>query len=238
MSSILKALKKLEDERAIHRPDSLKIGSEILRGEKQQRHSATGLVLAALLLFAGGSIATYLYMKPNSSPVVDVAKKPVTVSGSTQPMSKSKPPLQTLSRAMTDIKTEELPKAIEIVPAKNYKIVRTIPPPKPQKHVVATKSAPSISPKPQGQPKLDQQKKLPTVTTTVQPPAVAGTVPALRVNGIAYQGAADSVAVINGVPVSVGGMIEGAQIEAIQKDRVRFSYNGDNFEIPLGKSNR
>ena len=70
-------------------------------------------------------------------------------------------------------------------------------------------------------------------------PSRAKTVPTLRVNGIAYQnGSADSMAVINGVPVLTGATIEGVTVEEVQKDRVLFQYNGEKFGIPLGQSNR
>ena len=63
--------------------------------------------------------------------------------------------------------------------------------------------------------------------------------PLIKVNGIAFQGnGPGSVAVVNGVPVANGSMIEGARVEDIQKDRVRFSYGGEKFEVDLGKSNR
>jgi type II secretory pathway component PulC len=61
--------------------------------------------------------------------------------------------------------------------------------------------------------------------------------PVLKVDGIAFQDGADSVAVINGVTVSKGSVIEGARVEEIQKDRVRFSRGGERFEIILDKSN-
>lgn len=234
MSSILKALKKLENEKTAHRPESLKINSDILRGESLRRNSTSGLVFAAFLLFAGGSIATYLYMKPDSSPFVDATTKTTKMSGIARP-DKPKPP--TAVRANTDIKTEELPKAVEIVPAKNHIINRPIPP-KLQKQIAATKFAPIKTPVPLEQHKSDQQKKISTTTAT-QLPMASVTVPKLRVNGIADQDlSSESVAVVNGVLVSVGATIEGVRVEAIQKDRVRFSHKGDNFEIFLGKSNR
>lgn len=234
MSSILKALKKLENEKTAHKPDSLKINSDILRGESLRRNSTSGLLFAALLLFAGGSIATYLYMKPNSSQVVDAVKKTTIGPISTQP---DKPKHPAAARINTDIKTEELPKAVEIIPAKSYKITRPIPL-NLKKQIIATKSVPIKTPVPLEQHKLDQQKKIPT-TTAAQLSVASGTIPKLRVNGIADQDVtSDSVAVVNGILVSVGATIEGVKVEAIQKDRVRFSHKGDNFEIFLGKSNR
>lgn len=231
MSSILKALKKLEDEKATRQPESLKIDSDILRADSSQRYSTTGIVLAALLLFAGGSIATYMYMKQDSSPVVNGSKKTMGVSIET------KPSLQIPVSAATDIRTEKLPDVIEVVPAKRSEFKKTAIP-KQQKQSAVAKPLSGGTNLPNTQLKHDDKIKVPSVTAA-QPPVAAKTVPALRVNGIAFQdGAADSVAVINGMPFSGGSMIEGVKVEAIQKDRVRFSYKGEIFDIPLGKSNR
>ncbi|MEI6213643.1 MAG: hypothetical protein WCP10_06010 [Desulfuromonadales bacterium] len=46
------------------------------------------------------------------------------------------------------------------------------------------------------------------------------------------------MAIINGVPVVIGSKIEGAVVEEIRKERVRFSYKGDIIEVSLGRSNR
>ncbi len=56
--------------------------------------------------------------------------------------------------------------------------------------------------------------------------------------GIAFQdGGTDSVAVVNGAAVSKGSVIEGARVEEILKDRVKFSRGSEKFEIILDKTN-
>jgi type II secretory pathway component PulC len=63
--------------------------------------------------------------------------------------------------------------------------------------------------------------------------------PVLTINGIAFQdGGNENLAVINGITVSSGALIEGVLVEEIQKDRVRFSQSGEKFEIILNKTNR
>ena len=58
-------------------------------------------------------------------------------------------------------------------------------------------------------------------------------------NGIAFQeGSRDNMAMINGIAVSSGEMIEGVRVEDIQKNRVIFSQGGEKFEIRLNKSNK
>jgi type II secretory pathway component PulC len=62
--------------------------------------------------------------------------------------------------------------------------------------------------------------------------------PVLKVDGIAYQDSdVESFAMVNGVAVSKGSVIEGARVEEIQKDRVKFSRGGEKFEVILEKSN-
>jgi type II secretory pathway component PulC len=75
------------------------------------------------------------------------------------------------------------------------------------------------------------------VSTPPFAPPVIPANPVLKVHGIAFQDGADSVAVVNGITVSNGSVIEGARVEEIQKDRVRFSRGAEKFEIILDKSN-
>lgn len=227
MSSILKALKKLEDERGASRPDTLKIDSDILRSESSQRHSTTGVIVAALLLFAGGSVATYMFMKQDTLPVMlnNIVSE------------KIQSPSQSQTPAATDVKTEKLPEIVEIVPARKSDSVKaTIS--RPQKKAVTSVPEQSRTLQLNSNIKHEDHKKS-LNETTVQPQTASKTVPVLRVNGIAFQeGISDSMAVVNGIPVSAGSVIEGVKVEVIQKNRVRFNYNGETFEIPLGKSNR
>ncbi len=59
---------------------------------------------------------------------------------------------------------------------------------------------------------------------------------AIIINGIAYQDDGESVAVVNGLPVSAGSVVAGAHVEEIKKDRVQFSRNGERFEVMLEKT--
>ena len=68
MSSILKALKKVENDNASRRPDELRIDAEILRTENHARFSPSGMLLVSLLLMACGAGGTYLYMKQDKTP--------------------------------------------------------------------------------------------------------------------------------------------------------------------------
>lgn len=229
MSSILKALKKLDDDKAVRRPDELKIDAEILRSDNAPRISSTGAVLVSLLLLAGGSGATYLYMKQGRS-------QEITNQNTTE---KPKQNLATVS-AVSDIETVRLPPAVVVVPAKPQKTAKSEAPKAHQPPIQAKTPPPATS----KLAKPVELLKTPELAKTIKPPTSrtstsSKTVPALRVNGIAFQdGSANSVAIINGTPASNGSEIDGVKVEEIYKSRVKFSFNGEKFEINLGQSNQ
>jgi general secretion pathway protein B len=218
MSSILKALKKLEDDRATRRPDELKINSEILRSDDSRHFSSTSMLVISLLLIACGSGATYMYMKRDKAQEISNPKPFASV-----------------------IKTEQLPPAV-VVPSNQKQAAKTTIPKKHQTTIPA-KTVPAVTTtktaKPVDASKPSEQANT-SISPKVSPPSVpVKTFPALRVDGIAFQdSSSESVAMINGVPVSSGSLIEGVKVEEIHKNRVGFSYNGEKFEIHLGQSNR
>ncbi len=225
MSSIMKALKRLEDDKVMHQPDEMKIDAEIVRATTHRPASSARMLLISLILMACGSAATYLFMKHDRTPVFSSRKEPV-ISSQKQPAAPTAP----------EIKTEQLPEAIIVVPAADTRKNKTaapatIPPPlthaeQDKKHPVASRPAP-------------QEQTPSPVILPLPAPAKTAAAPALRVNGIAYQnGSVDNMAVINGIPVLRGSTVEGVIVEEIQKDRVLFQYNGEKFGISLGQSNR
>ncbi len=232
MSSILKALKKLEDEKATRGPEALKIDSDILRVEGSQRYSTVSVFATALILFAGGSFATYMYMKKDPTPS-DISSNTKTIE--TKNVIQSFP--QKSAPIIPEIKTEKLPVEVEITPAKHSGLSKNYPI-KQQKKIPGTQTATGTVHQNTVSTKHEEQD----VNLNQPVPAVKAIVkaaPLLRVNGIAYQdGTNDHVAIVNGIPVSGGSIIEGAKVEVIQKNRVRFSYNGELFDVSLGKSNR
>lgn len=233
MSSILKALKKLEDDKAARRPDALKIDSEILRSsDTPSRLSPVSAIVLAMLLLAGGSSATYFFMQRDKAPA-PVAVQTPAASVQNKPVVPA-PPV---------IKTERLPAEVPVVPSASLKKAEVsrpkadnTPPPIKTATVAAPPAPKQIKPAPPAKP---VQQARAAVPTGASPASSAKGAPALRVNGIAFNdGGGDSVAMINGVPLSSGAAIEGVKVEEIYNNRVRFSYNGEKFEIPLGQSNR
>ena len=231
MSSILKALKKLEEEKTIRKPGSLKIDAEILRGDASRHFSSMSISLLAVLLFICGSGATYVFMKPDAGskkhtvasamapiaqPSSATAIDPVAVQPQNMNLQAGLPKRDKRKSAGSDIKDGNTPLSSAIAPSLPVRI-QAVPPIKQsevKRPVAPIQPAPAIRP-------------------------VAVIVPALKVNGIAFQDeSADRVAIVNGISVSSGSMIEGAKVEDIQKDRVMFSYGGEKFDVALGKSNR
>ena len=225
MSSILKALKKLEQEKAARRPDSFRIDAEILRGGGQQRSFfSKGASLAAIALFLCGVGATYLFMKHNqaSAPVLQSQASKSGVKGESSfaaPLS----PASTLPVAepQSGPPAKGIPASGKSEPAQRSVV---------QQQPAQLKSTEIV---PHAVPPGPEPVSPPVPGVPLVPPAR----PVLKVDGIAFQDGADSVAVINGVTVSNGSVIEGARVEEIQKDRVRFSRGGERFEIVLDKSN-
>ena len=233
MSSILKALKKLEDEKSIRKPDSLKIDAEILRGDASRRFSPMGISLLAALLFVCGSGATYVFMKPDTENIpVSALLAPLGSPSSAAvvaPVAKK--------QQNQNVKAE-LPEPGKMLSNRSIlKRDNTTP---------SSAKPPKLPATVQPVQQIKQSEvKLPVVPTQKAPmsaiirPATPVMAPSLKVNGIAFQDeSTDRVAIVNGVSVSNGSMIEGAKVEDIQKDRVRFSYGGEKFDVALGKSNR
>lgn len=228
MSSILKALKKLEDENNARTPDSLKINAEILRGGDSARPSTPGILLAALLLFLCGGVAMYFFMKPGGySPAVQSSPAPVERSLPEAIAPVAPDPTQSTSAVIPRHSPAEAPQSAE----------------KPKPRSSATYSPAGVKDgqnAPFAARNAAKGHPAPEISRPAEQPEIpiVGAQPLVRVNGIAFQDGSDSVAVINGVPVTRGALVEGVKVEEIQRDRVQFSYGGEKFEVFLGKTNR
>ncbi|MDD2899661.1 MAG: general secretion pathway protein GspB [Desulfuromonadaceae bacterium] len=229
MSSILKALKKLEHEKTGRIPDALNLNSDILKIQKSPRKlSKAGLVLFTALVFGGGAaIAVYFMKEPKM--VQTAATSPAV------------PAQKNLQTPLPIVKQETPPEEIIVVPAAASPRIKTVREkqvqPAAAPHETVTEGKKSIISN--ALPPPEKQKSVvESIKIKKELPAVS-TVPTLRVNGIAFQpNAADSMAIVNGSPVSRGSVIEGTTVEEIQEDRIRFQRNGERFEIKLGQSNK
>jgi hypothetical protein len=228
MSSILKALKKLENEKALHKPGQLRIDSRILQERPTTKASNTSRFLIALILLAVGSGTTYLFLKHEGKRFVElpmpVAKQELKGEQPLSPQTKSDPML-----GLPEIKSN---------PAPTHQSVPFITMQSNKQSVPATTTTRIIQQQEIQPVPLRPQETIQAPTATTNP--ITNIIqPKLTVNGIAFQeGGGENLAIINGSTVSNGSIIEGVRIEDIQKDRVKFSHGGEKFEILLNKSNR
>lgn len=220
MSSILKALKKLEHEKSGRLPDPLKIDSDILRVSEPSRGiTPFFMTLFFLLVFGGGAAVSFFLMKGTKAPNATTVIHPAIRSEAPQ----SAVPATVANPAPLPAKTA----VVQAHVGASGKAADTAAQ-RPAKVAVSDMPAPAKT----------RNSKEANVAVSGEL-AAAAAVPALRVNGIAFQNsAADSLAIVNGVPVSRGSVIEGVTVEEVQKDRVLFHRNREKFEIQLGQSNR
>ena len=231
MSSILKALRKLEEEKSDLRRDPLKIDAEILSDSHNSNSPPIRIFLVSACLFlCGGAVMYFLLGERQEKPSVSLqdTSRPQTVSSENKRYGLT-PEKEEVAKDKISANSEAKP--FDAPPEKPFPITHHRPQPSsdaynqppPQPVVIPRKK----------QDKAPQEKVDPIKTDTpAQEP------PLLRVDGIAFQEGADVFAVVNGVSVSKGSVIDGAKVEDVQKDRVLFSYNGKRIEVSMGKSNR
>ena len=201
MSFILKALKKLEEEKAARQVRPPDISSGILTPDTPSTPSSQRILIPALimvLVVAGAGISFFL----------------LTGDRAGMPAGKSLP--QPAPRV--DQATQTLPSAPAPLAAP----------------VVATKTTPSE--KAPEQPASGSSH--PARADSPSPPgAPAGAAPpGIKVNGIALQDDPyQSVAVVNGILARKGMIIQGMRIEEILGDGVKFSGNGETFNVKVSK---
>lgn len=226
MSSILKALKRLEHEKVTRKPDSFRIDSEILRAKAPRRLiSPSGAYLAAIALFLCGSGITYLSMRRHDLPQ------------SFQPAQSPKAEIKAAPPAAV-VRAPKIEKSVTVLAPRPKNLINSALERAKAPIAYIRKSAAPHQSIPE-----DTTVSVPrTVRPELKAPAalaapVLPAVPALlKVGGIAFQeGSVNNAAFVNGVLVSKSSLIEGARVEEIQKDRVRFSRGSERFEILLEK---
>ncbi len=222
MSFILKALKKLEEEKTARRSGPHDINSALLTPDRASspRISRKTLKLTAMLLvFVAGCGITYLLLRhdpasptparsslPGEAPRADQADRPLT--NPPLPAAATPTPGGNASAEQGDAGNNSA------LPAPGEKIsAGEAPLPSRNSRVAQLPRTQHVSREPSGSP----------------PPGV-------KVNGIALQDdPAASVAVVNGILVRRGMSVQDMQVEEIFSDRVRFSGNGQTWEVHISK---
>ncbi len=221
MSSILKALKKLEQETATARHEPLRIDAEILRTAPANRVSPTAIALAAALFFVCGGTVTYIYMSGNRH-------APPPPQRSASPRS-----------SVTEVpRPPVLAPATDVLPYSARLDRNAAPAPLHRSFTPRSRPGGQQPPKTAGGSGENVRHSAIEKPLAASHADAAPPVPTLRVDGIAFQDGAEGVAVVNGIPVSKGTSIGGARVDEIQRDRVLFSHGGRKIEVFMGISNR
>ena len=213
MSFILKALKKLENEKADRNVGKVEINSAILAPDRRSvstpGNSSKRLVIALLLVAVGGT--SLYFMRRTSSPDVQPPVKEAQPGPMPQPV----------SVAATAVRQE---KPAPVVPALSPTVKTQEERPRPRVRVREKfhEESPTVGAGTHSIPDREALTGSPTSS--------------LIVNGIALQDdPAASMAVVNGQIVKRGMTVGGAQVERIYLNRVRFRGNGGLFDVHLAR---
>jgi general secretion pathway protein B len=223
MSSILEALKKLEDEKSARLSGGGNIAGKVVKpGRRVKEQPRWLLPLGIVVVAAVAVVVTYIVT------LTSHRDEPSIVSTQTESNSTNQQPVSKESRQFSVPSTS--PGSLPSMPSTE---VRDEPIPPSPSIKVEKRASPinSLPRKPESE--SGQAEK------SSEPPqlAVPSDHPSLKVAGIAWQrGNSERMAIVNGKPVTEGEIVEGAKVEEIFPDRVRFSYDEKTFDIPLGKT--
>jgi general secretion pathway protein B len=226
MSSILEALKKLEDEKAARRGGLGNIAGKVTASGRRTRQKPAWLVPAAMAAIAIAAVlGTYTIMggfSPRHGATV-----PLTTPAPTSP----NPAISLPQAAAPDSAGSAASRTELAAPARRGAHSGA------SAAAIQTATAPAAAGKRASllpQPQTDSE---PEKAAAPPLPSSDGKLPALNVSGIAWQkDNASRLAVVNGASVTEGAAIAGARVDEIFPDRVRFSYRGKSYEIFLGKT--
>jgi hypothetical protein len=231
MSSILKALKKLEEEKSLPKNEKeVKISRDILKSQAEGKNSVKWLWRLGISATAVIIILSIALFRKSTT---DVAKSP------------HMPPASPLSTSISPLPPATLPQPLAVVGKKT-----AIPTPSSLKVLNKSSSLPLLSPARKDPRTLTELPS--TQAVTVELPktdhVVNSALPlqtslpndaALTLSGIAWNtDSMDRLAIINGQPAATGAIVNGAVVEEILQDKVRMNLSGRTFELFLGRQTK
>ncbi len=233
MSSILKALKRLEEQKAVRR--DLAHDMEWVGGGPglpvEKRRWPTMAALAAVALVSG--VSTYWLTERGSgrrqpaSPIVEVDGRPDAARLST-PVTPPAPEAPRETVVQPSAPAGPRPAVVSLAPPREVREVPALDGEDPDAAAVPLRAEPRRAPRQTAAPR-------PAEPAPARP-ATASSPPRLNVTGIAWQGDGQvHFAVVNGQSVTEGSTVDGARVEKISRDRVSFSFRNRTFEVPLGE---
>ena len=206
MSSILKALRKLEEEKAALGEGGVDISRDILKRSARKEPTNYWPILSAVLLFLLLGSGVLMWSSARNSPaLVAHSAVPAQISEPVPAPSPAKVLVLLPENEGTSLKTGREPVAKGLVAPQQ--LAASLPP-----EVIE-----------------------PTPRAHVEPQALhPDGVPFLNLSGIAYREKAEErIAIINDLPVMQGTAIEGAQLIEIRQDSVVLSWNGTLFNLQI-----
>jgi general secretion pathway protein B len=223
MSVILDALKRLDREKSSRQSGTANIAVEILRPDLPRRGKRAPLYVAIAFLTAIVTAAiTYGVMVKGGPP------------------SKPSPPLAMSSPVPNP---EAAPVILPSEPIRRARDEVIPVPPKTQTPVKSKKPAPPLVESKGDEAKIKQnvivkeadiapeKAKIPPEPPPREP---AATFPSLNISAIVwYEEPSKRFAMINGLIVTEGSVVEGMKVEEIFPDRVRFLHRSQHLEIPI-----
>jgi general secretion pathway protein B len=243
MSSILKALKKLEEEKTSGRRGNADIARAILMGIPR-RTGKPGWVLPVSVAGAAFTAALLTYLVTGGTTVRSRGDFPVASRQATPKASDAKEKTETLTATPSSrvIYRKEETKTISLQKSSVNRHEGMSGPtlasrtrsssPLPKKLVESARRSAEQSPAP-------AVSKLPSTTAEMVQPPQPRPLPTLKVTGIAWQkDSADRLAVINGLSVTEGMTVEGVRVEEIFPDKVRFSFEKRTFDVAVGRGSQ
>lgn len=225
MSSILEALKKLEEEKAARRGGVGNIAGKVTATGRRTRQRPPWLLPAAVAAVAvAASLSTYALMGGFSQRHGGAVTSALQASQAPAVPAPQAAAPDGMPGAAPDI---QLP-----APQK-----QEAPPGSPAPTVIIQAPPPPASAARHPIPASPSRREIPAEKNAPPPqPIAAEELPGIGVTGIAWQKDSTSrLAVVNGVSVAEGGMVEGVEVKEILPDRVRFSFKRKEFEVQLGK---
>ena len=227
MSSILKALEKVEESQNSKRP-----GGAAGLARRRERRPAWLIPAWAVGGAAVASLVTFAVMggfSPSPAPTA-------------QPAATAVDPLPVAVTLPTPVAT--VPAA---APAQAEPVVRKVDAPVPAAASVPAPKAVAktgrVAPAAVAKPAAASPVTVPAATTEAEPVPAAQAQEAvseqprqeIRVTGIAWQGNSESsFAMVNGRAIRQGGTVDGFKVERILEDSVRFSGSNGSITVPLG----
>jgi general secretion pathway protein B len=219
MSVILDALRRLDREKSSRRGGAANIAVEMLRPDRSRGRKKIALSAAAVSLTAVAAAITYVLMSEPGSPP---KPSPAVSASHPAPIEESAPaPVSREPASKVQDEISRLPQKI--------------------KSPVVGKRAETASGEKKGERNVILEETDTAHGSTKKALEHAQTGPAaapplLAISAIVwYEDPSKRFAMINGMISTEGSLVEGVKVEEINPTSVRFSHNGQYFEVPISK---